>query len=130
MLAEIRAALAVQLRTGLPALTVHAEAPGAINPPAAVIVPDQPAITYNTGMGGRSDYNLIIAVLVATADTELSQTLIDPYLHPQTGVPGVVVGSLGGLVSYCRVITTRNYGEVTYAGSTYLGADFQVRLTV
>lgn len=126
----IREAVAGRLDT-IDGLTGSAEAPGQVNIPAAIVLPGKPLIVYGARMGNKPDINLVIVLLVALADTQLSQSIIDPYLD-DTGAQSIraaVNGSLGGLASIARITEVRDYGTVSYSGTAYLGAELLLAIT-
>jgi len=126
----IRVALATRLSaTGL---TVHATAPGQVNPPTAVIIPNRPAILYVQGLGGETTVNLLAVVLTSAADDASGQDLIDDYVS-SSGVRSINAAvqadpTLGGVVESASVLQVSTYGLVDWAGLQYMGASFAVEI--
>lgn len=127
---EIRAKVAEKLST-IQDLTGVAEPWGQVNPPAALVLPGEPAIVYGARMNNRPDLNLVIVLLVESGDAQLSQAKLDPYLD-DTGpksVRAAVNGTLDGLASIARVTMVQSYGQISYEAARYLGAEFLLSIT-
>jgi hypothetical protein len=126
----IRAALAVKLSsTGL---SVHANAPGQVTPPTAVIIPDRPAIVYGQTFDGETTVTLLAIVLVSAANDATGQDLIDDYVS-SSGTKSINASvqadpTLAGAVESAAVLQVSTYGLVEYAGQQYMGATFLVQI--
>lgn len=116
-------------------LTAYARVPKEINVPAAVVRP-QPgaAIEFDATMGrGSDDFVFIVTVVITDVIDELGQAELDPYLDG-SGAKSIkqvleVDGTLGGVAHHLHVAGVVDYGEITYAGRPYIGAEFLIRVT-
>lgn len=127
----VRSALKTRLQT-ISGLTVYATAPGQVNPPAAIILPGEPLVSYDSTMArGSDDLQMVIRVLVAPQIDYASQDDLDVYLAGSgaSSVKEAVDGNLGGTVDFARVVLARNYGDFDHNGVTYLGVEFVVEVT-
>lgn len=139
----IRTAMATALQTvTVPntssSLRAHALLPDQVNPPAAVILPGDPAIEYDQVMGdpghgdGADTLHFIVLVLVARASERVAQDALDAYMDP-TGTASVktaLEGTLGGAAVDCSVVSVGRPAYETYEASEYLGIRFTVEVLV
>jgi hypothetical protein len=102
--------------------------------PAAVVVPDEPFITYpETIKRGFCTLNFIVTLLAS--EGRVGQDLIDGYLSSGTGETSSVVDAiegdrtLGGSASTCVVTQAGQYGQAEVAGIVYSKADLKVAVT-
>lgn len=107
------------------------DAPGAISPPVAVILPGRPAITYGETLDGEVDLNLLVVVLLSAANEEYGQRNLDAFLasHGPKSINSAVNSdpTLGGTCSYAVTVGVQQYGIIEYAGQSYIGASFLVQ---
>lgn len=131
---SIRDGLKTRLAT-ISGLNAYARVPKSINLPAAVVRPNAgSAISFDATMaGGAHDLVFLITVLITDQIDELGQKDLDPYLD-STGTKSVRAaidadGTLAGVAHFSRVVGVVDYGEIEYAGLSYIGADFLVEVT-
>jgi hypothetical protein len=131
---SIRNGLKARLDT-IAGLTAYARVPKTINLPAAVVRPTPgTAISYDATMAdGAHDLQFLVTVLITDEVDELGQELLDDYLAT-TGAKSIRAAiatddTLGAVVHFSRVVGVTDYGEIEYAGLTYIGADFLVEVT-
>lgn len=130
----IRDGLKARLAT-ISGLHAYARAPKELRLPAAVVVPESGvAIAYNATMGrGSDDFTFRIFLLVSETVEDLSQHKLDDYLDG-SGAKSIIAAidaddTLGGVVHFTRVVGVANYGEITWAGVQYLGAEILMQVT-
>lgn len=130
----IREGLAARMAT-ISGLNAYARAKGELRLPAAVVVPEPgAAIAYNATMGrGSDDHTFRIYLLVEQNVEDLDQRALDDYLDG-SGSKSIIAaidgdGSLGGAAHFTRVVGVADYGEITWAGVQYLGAEILVEVT-
>lgn len=134
-ISAVRAALANQIASGT-GLRCVAEARDQVSPPVAVILPGSPFVVYGQTMDGAFQINLRILVLVSDAPpTEKAQRSLDAYLGIGAGVSASSIPAalradptLGGAVAFAEVLSVGSYGQVEYAGVSYLGARVEVSI--
>ena len=139
-LGDIRDALA-HLLDAIPDLHGYPRAPSA-GPllPACVVLPRRARFGLAMGGGVRDEYDLELAVIVQTADEDLAQSRLDPYLSgtgPRSIRQAIFLAcasrgaGLGGLIETRAVAT----GWANYAASfrfgtaSYLGAVLAVTVS-
>lgn len=130
----VRNGLKARLDT-IPEITAYARPPKSVNLPAAVVRPAPGgAISFDATMAdGSHTLVFIVTVLVTDEIEDLGQEQLDDYLAT-TGTKSVRAAvetddTLGGVVHYSRVSGVTDYGEIEYAGLSYIGADFLVEVT-
>jgi hypothetical protein len=137
-LGAIRAGLAALL-TAQTGVRAHADAPGSISPPCAVILPGRPAILYGQTMGtditvygeGEVTVNLLVIVLLSAANDVAGQDRLDKYVS-SSGSQSVNAAvnkdpTLGHTVEFAVVQAVQQYGLVEYAGQQYMGATLTIQ---
>lgn len=138
---EIREALATRFAT-IPGLRVHAEAPGQINPPVAIIIPGMgnqtsqgsAVVSYDSTFArGSNDYLFTAKLVVAKPDDRTAQNKLDSYLSVD-GANSLYTAldtdsTLGGLVSFARLKNVYFYGLVPWGNIDYFGADILIEVT-
>lgn len=129
-LSGIRSAVADALAS-ISGLNVYQRAPGSPNVPAAVVIPGEPAVAYDSSMARQSDtYEIVVRLIVSAADDDASQDALDAYIagSGDRSVKAAIEAdtTLGGEVFYVRVTQVRAYGDFEHAGVTYLGCEFVV----
>ena len=107
------------------------DAPGAISPPVAVILPGRPAITYGETMDGEVELNLLAVILLSAANDEYGQKNLDAYLT-SSGMKSVNAAvnsdpTLGGTCEFAVTIGVQQYGMIDYSGQQYIGATFLIQ---
>lgn len=125
----IRVALAARLATT--GLRTHATAPGQVNPPTVIILPNRPAIQYGITMDGETQVNLLAIVLLSAANDMTGQDLLDDYVS-SSGTKSIAAAiqadpTLGGAVEFAVPLQVSTYGLVEYAGQQYMGASFLIQ---
>lgn len=128
-------ALVTRISTGLAAITlggrVYAYAVDSPNPPTAIVLPAEgDFVNYDVSMDGLDDYELVVKLLVGTANSKTAQQELQGYLA-RSGSTSVFAAinadnTLGGTVSDVQVKTARSYGDIEWAGITYFGAELVV----
>lgn len=128
----VRDALKTALDT-IDGLTVYATANSTVNPPAAVVLPGDPVISFDSTMArGADDMLFVVRLLVGQQTDYAAQDKIDAYLAGTgpSSVKAAVDGNLGGVVDFARVSQARNYGEFEHPdGHVYLGVEFVIEVT-
>jgi hypothetical protein len=128
---ELRTGLANNLAT-IQGLRTTATVPDNINPPIAVVMPN--TITYDTSFArsGGDEYEFIVMLIVGRVDERTAQNRLDAYCSG-SGASSVKAAiekdkTLGGKSFDCRVVSLRNYNQITVGDSTYLSAEFVVQV--
>ena len=132
---EARAALAAQLAAKLPDLHVYAAVPGTITVPAVIVAP---------ATGGLADYeqaessdlvawSLRVIMLAGMVNLAVAQGELDDLLST-TAATSVVAAirtdpTLGGLAEYAEVRTASRYGQMSYNGIDFLGAELSIAVS-
>lgn len=125
-LGALRDGIAANLAT-IPGLRSSAFIPDNINPPMAIITPQN--IEYHRSFqNGLNTYNFVITVLVGRVSERAAQNTLDAYCAP-TGSSSIKSAiesnrTLSGLAFDTVVSDMRNYGSVTIGENTYLTAEF------
>jgi len=125
-LSELRDGIATNLST-ITGLRVSAFVPDNINPPLAIITPQN--IEYHKSFqNGLNTYNFIVSVFVGRVSERVAQNTLDAYCAP-TGSSSIKSAiesdrTLQGRAFDLVVSDMRNYGSVTIAENTYLTAEF------
>lgn len=130
-LSSIRDGLATNLAT-ISGLRTHATFPADISPPAAAVVPASPAILREAMARGVMRYRFKVTLVVSRASDRAGQDRLDAYLA-STGADSVWVAiesdrTLGGAAHDTHVVECSNYGEMTWANTSYLAAEFEVEV--
>lgn len=144
-LGTIRTALASALSTVVvpnttDTLRAHGTIPAQVNPPAAVILVNDPAIEYDLVLGdaangtGADTIHLVVLVLTGLASERIAQDVLDAYMNPTgtSSVKAAIEGTLGGAALDCSVTTVGAPKIENYAGTEqgYLGIRFVVEVMV
>lgn len=104
-----------------------------LNVPAAVVVPDDPMVTYNEAMGPVTALlHFNVVVLVSKSSDRAAQDALDAYLAPSgvSSVKAAVEGTLGGTADDAQVTTASRYGVYVVGAVEYLGIQFGVEVLV
>ena len=129
-IAELRTALGTNIATIL-GLRVSDFIPDNPNPPIAIVQFDR--AQYHLDMGnGMTEYTFVVQVIVGRADERTAQRNLDSYCS-STGSSSVLLAvesdrTLNGKAFDCVVTEMSSYGPVLVNDTTYLGAEFQVRV--
>lgn len=129
-IAELRTALAANIAT-IPGLRVAETIPDNPNPPIAIVQFDR--AQYHLDMGnGLTEYSFVVQVIVGRVDERTAQRNLDSYCS-STGSSSILLGVesdrlLNGKAFDCVVTEMSSYGPVLVNDTTYLGAEFQVRV--
>jgi hypothetical protein len=96
----------------------------------ATVFPDRVEYDLNARRGADTFF-FIIQVLVGRADDRAAQRNIDTYIVGASSVKTAVEAdrTLGGKANTCRVTEMRNYQQVVYGDTVYLGCEFEVEVT-
>lgn len=125
-LSELRDGIAANLST-ITGLRVSAFVPDNINPPLAIITPQN--IEYHKSFqNGLNTYNFIVSVFVGRVSERVAQNTLDAYCAPtgSSSIKNAIESdrTLQGRAFDLVVSDMRNYGSVTIAENTYLTAEF------
>lgn len=106
------------------------KAPGAISPPACVVIPARPAVVYGRTMDGEVDISLLAIVAVSAANDVYGQDALLQYIST-TGPKSVLLAvradtSARGTCEWAEVMQVATYGLIDYAGQQYMGATFLI----
>lgn len=132
----IRDGLKTRLET-IDGLRCHDTIPGDVVAPAAVVVPDDPFITYHEAMsGGLCFANFKITLLCSDGSKRTGQDLLDEYLSAGTGMSKSVHGAINGDTTLDGAINANNlivseardYGVTEISGKQFWKADLLVRI--
>ena len=127
---ELRTALATNLGT-ISGLRTSTFSPDQPNPPIAIVQLDR--VQYHMDFrNGMSEYNFVIQLIVGRADERTAQRNLDSYCN-STGASSVQLAvesdrTLGGKAFDCVVTEMSSYGPVLVNDTTYLGAEWQIRV--
>lgn len=129
-ISAIRDGLRARLAT-IPGLYEYDIVPDDIVTPAAVVMPGEPLVVFDSTFArGSDEFNFLILLLVQFANERTAQDALDAYLAGSgaSSVKTVVEAdqTLGGAVAYVTVTSAINYGAREYAGVQYLGVEFTV----
>lgn len=129
-IAELRTALGNNIAT-ISGLRVSDFIPDNPNPPIAIVQFDR--AQYHLDMGnGMTEYTFVVQVIVGRADERTAQRNLDSYCS-STGSSSVLLAvesdrTLNNKAFDCVVTEMSSYGPVLVNDTTYLGAEFQVRV--
>jgi hypothetical protein len=113
-------------------LSAHSEVIGTVEVPALVLELDD--INWDMTMGaGMDDVTFVATVLVEAQDLSTGQRQLRAFLSRDGGLGKIKRAleadqSLGGLVSYAHIPTVRRFGQIEYAGSSYLGVELTIEV--
>ena len=126
---ELKTGIANRLAT-ISGLRAHAFQPDRITPPMATVFPDRVEYDLNARRGADTFF-FIVQVLVGRADDRAAQRNIDTYIVGASSVKTAIEAdrTLGGNANTCRVTEMRNYQQVVYGDTVYLGCEFEVEVT-
>lgn len=125
-LSALRDGIATNLAT-INGLRVSAFVPDNINPPIAIVTPQN--IEYHRSFqNGLNTYSFIVSVFVGRVSERSAQNTLDAYCAP-TGSSSIKSAiesdrTLQGHAFDLVVSDMRNYGSVTIGENTYLTAEF------
>lgn len=128
--AELRTALATNVAT-IAGLRTSEFIPDNPNPPIAIVQFDR--AQYHLDMGnGMTEYSFVLQLIVGRADERTAQRNLDAYCS-STGSSSVLLAvesdrTLGGKAFDCIVTEMSSYGPVLINDTTYLGAEYQIRV--
>lgn len=129
-IAAIRAGIATNLGT-ISGLRTSSFVPDVLNPPVAVVRPDN--IAFDAAFArGLDTLEFVVMTIVGRVDERTSQSRLDAYCN-STGASSVKRAiesdrTLGGAVSDLRVTEMRNYTSVSIGDVIYLAAEFVVQV--
>lgn len=129
-ISALRDGLKTRLST-ISGLRAYDTIPGDIRPPAAVVRVE--SINYSSSMGGLThEVTFNVLLLVSTVLNSTSQDTLDGYLNP-SGSTSVLAAidagfDLGGICDGTQLKTCRNYGQIEYAGTPYIGAELVIEV--
>lgn len=130
----IRNSLASQIgvQTGLRTM---AQARDQISPPVAVVVPNDPMVTFGDTMDGALGVNLqVVLMLSDAAPSEKTQRALDAYLGIGAGETESIAAALmtdptlGGVVQWCIPVSISSYSRVVWNDVVFFGARMNVQI--
>ncbi len=128
---DIRRGLGERLET-IPGLRVIDYAPGTFTPPAAIVDPSDDFVVFDSTFGDSDVLHFDIHVLVTAAQDRSGQSNLDGYLQGagNQSVRAAVSAepTLGGRISYARVVGAAGYGLRDVGGVEYAGVTFAVEV--
>jgi len=100
-------------------------------PPAAIVIPNRPAILYGVTMDGEVTVNLLAIVVLSAANDNTGQVALNAIIS-SSGAKSINAAvqadpSLGGTCEFAVVQQVSQYGLIEYAGQQYMGATFLVQ---
>lgn len=130
-IAQVRSGLKTRIETisGMGG-RAHATWPTQINPPAAIIAPQDG--DYHTSMGspGHQEMRFEVLLLVQKGTLKGAQDRLDEYVDPSgsRSLKAAIEGdtTLGGVASAAIVTRWRDYGDLDVGGMPYGGVVFEV----
>ena len=127
---QLRTALATNLAT-ITGLRTSVDIPDNPNPPIAVV--QLMRVEYHQDMrNGMSEYTFGVQVIVGRADDRSAQRNLDAYCSSDSAssVRGAIESNrtLSGYAYDCVVTEMSSYGSVIVNDTTYLAAEFAVRV--
>jgi hypothetical protein len=129
-IAELRQGIATNLGT-IAGLRTSEFIPDNPNPPIAIVQFDR--AQYHLDMGnGMTEYSFIVQLIVGRVDERTAQRNLDAYCS-SSGSSSVLLAvesnrTLSGKAFDTIVTEMSSYGPVLVNDTTYLGAEFQVRV--
>lgn len=129
----IKTALADQLNTSTAIQIAYANPPETAMVPCVVVIPSSTAVEYGDAMQrGLLRMTFTATFLVQRFDLDNNIARLDPLIYGTDSVDQLLAAdrTLGGAVSYARVVTCSNIGNVGYGDDLYLGADFEIEVMV
>jgi hypothetical protein len=129
-IAELRQGIATNLAT-ISGLRVSEFIPDNPNPPIAIVQFDR--AQYHLDMGnGMTEYSFVVQLIVGRVDERTAQRNLDAYCS-SSGSSSVLLAvesnrTLSGKAFDCVVTEMSSYGPVLVNDTTYLGAEFQIRV--
>jgi hypothetical protein len=129
-IAELRTALAANVGT-IAGLRTSEFIPDNPNPPIAIVQFDR--AQYHLDMGnGMTEYSFVVQLIVGRVDERTAQRNLDAYCS-SSGSSSVLLAvesnrTLNGKAFDCVVTEMSSYGPVLVNDTTYLGAEFQIRV--
>lgn len=128
----IRDAIKTRLAT-ISGLRPYDTVPGSLLPPAAIVMPGDPVVVFDSALGrGGDELNFVVLVVVQYAVERVAQDNLDAYLATSgsSSIKTAVDGTLGGVVSDACVTSARSYGVHKVNEIEYLGVEFTVSVMV
>lgn len=134
---DVVEALAARIRTGMGTDTIagrtYAYGIDSINPPTAIVLPSNgDFVDYDVTFDGQDDFELVVKVLMGSADDRTGQAQLLAYLarSGSTSLREAIYGdsTLGGACSDLKVVGARNFGDVEWAGQIFYGAELVVQV--
>lgn len=127
---QLRTALATNLAT-ITGLRTSVDIPDNPNPPIAIV--QLIRVEYHQDMrNGMSEYTFGVQVIVGRADDRSAQRNLDAYCSSDSAssVRGAIESNrtLSGYAYDCVVTEMSSYGSVLVNDTTYLAAEFAVRV--
>lgn len=128
-LGAARAAVADQLAAELPGVTVYGTIPGTVTVPAVIVAPatGQLADYEQAVSSDLALWSVRLVLLAGMVNLETAQNAMDDMLSTTaaTSVPAAIRAdpTLGGMAEYAEVRTASRYGQMSWNGIQYLGAE-------
>lgn len=112
-------------------ISAFGTAPGQVVPPAAIVIPNRPAILFGQTFDGEVTVNLLAIVVLSAANDNTGQVALNAVIAssgPKSVAAAVQADpSLGGTCEFAVVMQVSQYGLIEYAGQQYMGATFLVQ---
>jgi len=130
VITDLRDGIATNLAT-IPGLRTKAYVPDTFSAPMAVVEPL--TVNFDTTMGrGLDEFNFKVTVLVSRVSDRVSQASLDAYCSSSgsASVKSAIESdrTLGGKANDLRVTGITTYGGLTIGDTTYLAAEFAVKV--
>ena len=129
-ISAVRQALA-DCGTGL-GFNAQARVSGSVVPPAWLVTPGDPVITYHDTTDGGTTMRFSVLVLVRFADPESAQDELDGYLDADAATSAKAAieadPTLDGLVAWVHVAAAGGYDTYGFNNVDYLGARLDVEV--
>jgi len=127
-ISDLKDGIAVRLAT-ISGLRVHSFQPDRITPPMATVFPDRVEFDLNARRGADTFF-FVVQVIVGRADDRAAQRNLDAYIGGSLSVKAAIEGdrTLAGKANTLRVTEMRNYQQVLYGDTLYLGCEFEVEV--
>lgn len=127
---ELRQGIVANLAT-ISGLRTSLDVPDQVNPPIAIVQFNR--VNYHLDMNnGMSEYFFSVQVIVGRVDERTAQRNLDAYCS-SSGSSSILLGvesdrTLSGKAFDTIVTEVSSYGQFVSNDTTYLGAEFQVRV--
>lgn len=115
----------------IPGLRTSSIAPDLVNPPIAIVQPDNTPVKFDVSMNrGLDEFRFTVTLIAHRADERSAQNKLDSYCagSGDFSVKQAIEydRTLGGVVNDCRVTEISSYGSISVNEIQYAAADFLV----